>query len=197
MTNVLLCNCNYLIEMEDFYCSFVRFLTPVRPSERKPLKFVYTAGGFSAKSMTTSSDLKKATKRIHFFKVHCSSIKLAYCKTVLLRDRKKRTTCRVASAHSSCSVSGGHPVPTGPTPVPAVGGLPQSQPGGTHILSGVPPGKDLGPGTWERTWDWGTPRKDLDQRLGKELWTGVPPPPQSVGRTKWKHYLPSYFVRAW
>ena len=38
------------------------------------------------------------------------------------------------------------------------------------------PGKDLEPETWERTWDWGTPRKGPGARgLGKSLGLGYPP----------------------
>ena len=42
---------------------------------------------------------------------------------------------------------------------------------------GYPPAKDLGPETWKRTWDCGTPSPVWTDRL-----------------TLWKHNLPSYYV---
>ena len=78
------------------------------------------------------------------------------------------------------------------------GGVPQARTGvplpqdwvspgqdwGTPLArTGYPPRKDLGPGTWERTWDWGTPWKGCGTRdLGKPG-TGVPSPHGDVINT--------------
>ena len=70
-----------------------------------------------------------------------------------------------------------HPWPGVPQPWLWV---PQSWPGGggTWARSGVCSGKDLGPETWERTWDWISPQeRTWDQRPGKEPGTRLPPPP--------------------
>ena len=85
------------------------------------------------------------------------------------------------------SWTGGMPVLPGGTPV--LMGVPKSWLRGTTVLPGrdtpvlrypqsgwgtphqvvelgYPPGKDLGPETWERTWGWGTPRKGPGKRKG-------------------------------
>ena len=92
-------------------------------------------------------------------------------KKVLLRERKRHTARRIISARSAVT-----------------GGIPQSCPGGTPVLSwpggtpfisglGVPYSqlgdwgtskKDLGPETWERTYDWGTPLPGVDRHLWKQ-----------------------------
>ena len=55
----------------------------------------------------------------------------------------------------------------------------QSWLGGTSVLGSSPalgtPGKDLGPETWKRTWDWGTSRKDLGKDTWERTWDwGIP-----------------------
>ena len=90
------------------------------------------------------------------------AVKIEIYKKVLLHERKRHTTCHVASTRSTVLSWRG-----GGTPVPA-GGVPQS---------------------WERTWDWGTPGKgpgirDLGKNLGlgyTSLWTDT---------HLWKHYFP-------
>ena len=105
-------------------------------------------------------------------------------KKVLLRERKRHTAHWVVSAHSAvCLGEGGTSVPAeGVTPVlfwsggiPVLGYPPPPVGTGVHPPPGQDwgtPRKDLGPETWERTWDWGTPLR---------VWTD---------RHLWKQYLP-------
>ena len=88
---------------------------------------------------------------------------------VLLREGKRHTARRVASTPSAVLSGGGYPSPG---------------------QEGVPPRKDLGPDTWERTWDWGTPGKDQ----GPETWErnlelGYPSPTPVYGHTLVKTLL--------
>ena len=109
-------------------------------------------------------------------------------KKVLLRECKRHTARWVASTPSAvlsweegypCSGMGwGCPLSWGTPPPDLDKGVSKSCSGGTASLAGrvphpgiFPLGKGLGPETWERTWDWGTP-----------LWTET---------HLWKYYFPA------
>ena len=133
-------------------------------------------------------------------------------KKVLLRERKRQTTRRVASARFADVGGVPHPVlDRGGTPSSLGGGYPRVLPpdlgwGTTLSRKGCPP-PDLG---------WSTPHPDLGQGTPRpgmgypprpgtgyppltQTWDGVPPPPPTNGEQtdipKYKYYLPSYYVR--
>ena len=99
-------------------------------------------------------------------------------------------------------LTAGTPVLVWGTPVLGNGyacpGVPLSQVSGT-------PGKDLEPETWERTWDWGTPGKDMGKNLGlgypqNRTWNQTPVkepgtrvPPCVDWQTNSTYYLPPSF----
>ena len=113
---------------------------------------------------------------IHVVIVHKNIVN----KKVLLRERKRHNARRVTSI---------------PFAVLSGRGVPQSCPGDTHHWLGYPRmgvggtpsltvrypilvhplGKDLGPETWERTWDYGNPPPHVDgQTPVKTLPTHIP-----------------------
>ena len=107
-------------------------------------------------------------------------------KKVLLRERKRHTARRVASAHyAALSNNGGYPIQSwvGGTPSsPIQGGFPiQSWPGEYPIQSFHH--EDLGSGTPPIRWmryphldlGWGTPLHQLDAVPPLGLWMGYPP----------------------
>ena len=130
-------------------------------------------------------------------------------KKVLLRERKRHTARRVASARYADWGGGGLPIPRsggGGTHPQIQGGFPVPGPGGTPSQvrgRGVPHPRSRGaysiPG-----WGEGVPHQDLGWGTPPgQTWDGVPPdlrwgPPRKCGQTHRlvsKHYLPSYYVR--
>ena len=123
-------------------------------------------------------------------------------KKVLLRERKRHTTRRVASAAMLGGV--GYPVPgLGGYPIPGLGGVPHPRGVPSPRSGGYPipgpggvPHPDLG---------WGTPPARLGMGYPPDqTWDGIPPRPEmgyppckcrQTHRLVSKHYLSSYYVR--
>ena len=94
----------------------------------------------------------RSDKDTQFSKIHVHltlKVTLKTRKCSCAGNRKRRTARSVTCPGRGGG--GGYPIPVGWR------GVPQSSQGGTSVPAGGTPGKDLGPKTQKRTWDWGTP----------------------------------------
>ena len=170
---------------------------------------------FSQYFTTITSEREKQVPRwCFFYLLQIHRMKHSSNKKVLLRERKRHTARRVASARydgggggTPSQVQRGYPVPGPGREVPH----PRSREGTLSQLRGGTPSR---PGWGEgvppsiQTWDgvippwpdlgWGTPPPARPRmgypHLPQDLGRVPPPPPGKCGLVS-KHYLPSYYVR--
>ena len=115
-------------------------------------------------------------------------------KKVFLCERKRYSARRIASI-ASAVLSQEVPILTWlGVPHPDLGGVPSARTGLPPARIGVPPRKNLGPVTWERTWDLDTPGKDLRQVTWERTWDWGTPLPGCAWTNKVKT-LPSLVLR--